>query len=94
MTFYRTSELMLTTLIQRYDKKENDFDPVHERETNWNFTGCQVHYFMIVLILFKPFLDNKMSIFEECGVLKRKDFAHSGSKSFLFWVDPFSEVKF
>ena len=51
------------------------FDPVQEPETNWNFTGCQVPYFMIVLIpgintiykFIKPFLDNEMSIFEEYG---------------------------
>ena len=38
---------MLATLIQRYDKKIISFQ---ERETNWNFTGCQVPHFMIVLI--------------------------------------------
>ena len=47
MIFYRISELMLATLIQRYDKKIISFQ---ERETNWNFTGCQVPHFMIVLI--------------------------------------------
>ena len=53
---------MLATLIQRYDKKINlIFDPVQEQETNWNFTGGQVPHFMIVV--FKPFLENKMSIF-------------------------------
>ena len=26
------------------------FDPIQEWETNWNFTGSQVPYFMIVLI--------------------------------------------
>ena len=39
LIFYRISELMLATLIQRYDKKIILFQ---ERETNWNFTGCQV----------------------------------------------------
>ena len=67
------------TLIQRYDKK---FISFQERETNWNFTGWQVPHFMIVLIPYinlcintiyqfiKPFLDNKMSIFEEYGAFK------------------------
>ena len=44
------------------------FDPVQKRETNWNFTGCQMPHFMIVLIIYihqfiKPFLDKKISIF-------------------------------
>ena len=43
--FYCTSVSMLATLIQRYN-----FYPVQERETNWNFTGCQLPHFMIVLI--------------------------------------------
>ena len=35
MTFYRISELMLATLIQRYYKKIISFQ---EQETRWNFT--------------------------------------------------------
>ena len=45
--FYRISELMLPTLIQRYDKKIILFQ---ERETNWNFTGFQMPHIMIVSI--------------------------------------------
>ena len=61
---------MLATLIQRYDNKNHFiFDPVQERETNGNFTGFQVPYFMIVLIFSIPFLDDKMSIFEKYGAL-------------------------
>ena len=37
---------MLAILIQKYDKKIISFQ---ERETNGNFTGCQVPHFMIVL---------------------------------------------
>ena len=62
MFLYRISEVMLQTLIKKYDKKSFHFYPVQKRETNWNFTGCQVPRFMIVLIFFKPFLDNKMSV--------------------------------
>ena len=52
MIFYRISELMLPTLIQRYDKKNHFiFDPVLKRGQNCNFTGCQMPHFMIVLIL-------------------------------------------
>ena len=50
--FYRVSELMLPTLIQRYDKKSFIFYTVQKRDTNWNFTGCQMPHFMIVLILY------------------------------------------
>ena len=50
---YRISELMLPTLIQRYDKKNHFiFDPLQKRETNWNFTGCQMPHFMIKLIYY------------------------------------------
>ena len=73
--FYRISELKLATLIQRYDKKViSCFDPIQVRETNWNFTGCQVPHYMVVvkpyINLLKPFLDNEMSVFEEYGALK------------------------
>ena len=47
MIFYHISEFMLPTLIQRYDKK---IISIQDRETNLNFTGCHVPYFMIVLI--------------------------------------------
>ena len=50
--FYRISVLMLPTLIQRCDKNHLIFDPVQKRETIWNFTGCQMPHFMIVLILY------------------------------------------
>ena len=50
-SFYRISELMLATLVQRYDK----IISFQDRETNWNFTGCQVPYFMIVFI---PYIED------------------------------------
>ena len=34
MNFFILSELMLATLIQRYDKNHFIFDPVQEWETN------------------------------------------------------------
>ena len=62
---------MMATLIQRYDKKIISFQ---ERETDWNFTGCQVPHFMIVLILYINLLNlsmiKKMSIFEEYRAFK------------------------
>ena len=69
---------MLATLIQRYNKKNYFiYNLVQERETKWNFTGCQVLHFMIVLIPYtiyqfiKPFLDNNV-FFEEYGALKKQ----------------------
>ena len=42
--------------VQRYDKKNNFiFDPDQDRETNWNFIGCQVHHLLIVL---KPYINS------------------------------------
>ena len=70
MIFYRISELMLATLIQRYDKKIVSFQ---ERDTNWNFTVCQMPHLKIVLIPYISLLnllDNKMSSFEENGAFK------------------------
>ena len=55
---------MLPTVIQRYDKKIVSFK---ERETNWNFTGRVPHFVYTIYQFIKPFLDNKMSIFEEYG---------------------------
>ena len=66
--FYCISDLMLVTLIQNTIKNHFIFDPV--QKTNWSFIGCQVLHWMNVLIFFKPFLDNKMSIFEEYGAFK------------------------
>ena len=48
------SELMLATLIQRYDKKKKQQQKKNisfqEQETNRNFTCCKVPHFIIVLI--------------------------------------------
>ena len=54
MIFHHISELMLATLIHRKAIKKIRFIfyPVQERETNWFFTGCQMPYFMMVLILY------------------------------------------
>ena len=63
---------MLATLIQRYDKNHFCFDPVQElkfyRLSSATFYGCinTIHQFI------KPFLDNKMSIFEEYGAFNDK----------------------
>ena len=64
---------MLPTLIERYDKNHLIFDPVQKWMTNWNFTGCQMPHFMIVLIPYINLLiilDKKMSIFEEYGAFQ------------------------
>ena len=55
MILYRISELMLPTLIQRYDKKKSiHFDPVQERDTNRNLTGREMPHFIIV---FMPYIN-------------------------------------
>ena len=52
MIFYRISELMLPTLIQRCDKKS-----FQKWETNSYFKGCQMPHFVIVLILYIKLLN-------------------------------------
>ena len=69
---------MLPTLIQRYDKKDNFiFDPVQKRETNRNFTGCQMPHFIILLMPYLNLLNlswikKKHTIFEEYGAFKEE----------------------
>ena len=55
--FLSYSELMLPTLIQRYDKNHFNFDPFQKQESNWNFTSYQMPHFMIVLIPYINLLD-------------------------------------
>ena len=43
--------LWINVGIQSCDKNNFTFDPVQERETNWNFTGCQVLHFMMVCVV-------------------------------------------
>ena len=66
--FNRISELMLATLIQRYDKKSFHF----KNETEILKT-VEYHIFMIFSTMYqfiKPFLDNKMSITEKYGAFE------------------------
>ena len=55
MIFYLTSELMLATLIQRY------------ANINQRYDDC----INTISQFIKPFLDNKMSIFEEYGAFNK-----------------------
>ena len=73
MIFYRIFELMLPTLIQRYNEKKNNFHfgPVQKRETNWNFNGCQMPHFMMVLILFINLLN--LPWIKECLFLRNME---------------------
>ena len=67
------SELILATLIHRFDKKFH-FVQVQEPETNLNFTGYQVPHFIIVLVPYISLLNLcwviKMSISETYGAFK------------------------
>ena len=65
------SELMLPTLIQRYDKKKKQQKKnisFKERGTNWNFTGCQVPHFRIILMPYINLL--KLSWIIKCLFLR------------------------
>ena len=56
---YRISELMLAIIS------------FQERETNWNFTGCQMPHFMIVLILYINLLNLSWMI--KCLFLRNRE---------------------
>ena len=62
---------MLATLIQIYDKK--NIISFQERESNRSFTGCQDARFydcintIYMYQFIRPFLNDKISIFEEYG---------------------------
>ena len=58
---------MLATSIQRYHKNHIIFDPVQKRETNWNYTGCQMphtgtfyDHINTIYQFIKPFLDKNV----------------------------------
>ena len=72
MILYRISELMLVTLIQRYDKNQFILEPVNSRTRDmlkvYRLLGATFYDRINTIYQFiKPFLDNKMSIFEEYG---------------------------
>ena len=68
--FYHISDLMLPTLIQRYDNKSFHFWSTSKTRLTeiYRLSGA-IFYDCITTIyqFIKPFLDNKMSIFEEYG---------------------------
>ena len=70
MSFYCISELKLATFIQRYDKKSFPFK--NERLFEILQLSAVTFYDCINTIyqFIKPFLNNKMSIFEEYGTFK------------------------
>ena len=55
------------------------------KETDWNFASSQVPHFMNVVIFFKVFLDNKMSIFEEYGAFKSRNFYIGQNSVRRYW---------
>ena len=61
---------MLATLIQRYDKKIISFQERDLQKFYW-LSGATFHdNINTIYQLIKPFLDNKMSIFEEYAAFK------------------------
>ena len=77
--FYWVSELMLPTLIQRCNKNHFLFDPDQEWQTKWNFTGCHIQYFMIILIPYISLLNLFWTI--KCLLLRNIEPLSSSSLS-------------
>ena len=72
--FYRISELMSVTLIQRYNKNHFISRTKNERLTEiFRLSGATFYDSINTIYQFiKPFLEKKnMSIFEEYGALKQ-----------------------
>ena len=67
--FYRISELMLPTLIQRYDKIISFLTHAKNERLSEILQAVRCHMYYYV---FKPFFDNKMSILEEYGTSKEE----------------------
>ena len=71
MIFYRIFELMLPTFIQRYNKKVISFLIQFKNERLFELKFYRLSdatfydYINTIYQFIKPFLDNKMSIFEE-----------------------------
>ena len=67
--FYRISQLMLATLIQRYDKKNHFiFDPFQKRKSDFYRLSDAIFYDRIIPCINLLNLSwIKMSIFEEYG---------------------------
>ena len=73
---------MLVTLIRRYDKNH-----LISRTEVLQAARCHILYFINTIYQFiKPFLDNKMSIFEEYGAFKenRCSFRDWATVKFVF----------
>ena len=67
---------MLATLIQRYDKIPFHFKSERLAEI-LQAVRCHILWLYYIIYQFiKPFLDNKMSIFEEYGAFKHVSKAH------------------
>ena len=71
-TFYCISELMLATLIQRYDKESFHFKNERLNEIH-RLSGATFYDCIIIRYQFiKPVLDDKMSTYEEYGALTQE----------------------
>ena len=62
---------MLATLILRYDKKNHFISRTRDLLKFYRLSGATIYDRINIIYQFiKPFLDNKMSIFEEYGAFK------------------------
>ena len=69
--FYHISELMLATLIQRYDKKSFHFK--NEGLKFYRLSDATFYdYINTIYQSIKTFLDKKMSMFEEYGAFNQE----------------------
>ena len=83
--FYRISELMLPTLIQRYDKTNYFIS----RTKCYRLSGAKFYDCINTIYPFiKPFLDNKMSIFDEYGDFKENCYTFQGGNSVKIVLPP------
>ena len=60
------SELVLAVLIQRYDKNHS-ISRTRDKLKFYRLSGATFYDCINTIYQFKPFLDNKMSIFEKYG---------------------------
>ena len=71
MIFHRISELMLATLIQRYDNKCHFISRTRDQLKFYRTSGATFYDCINTIYQFiKPFLEIKMSILEEYGAFK------------------------
>ena len=87
MIFYHIFELTLPTLIQRYDKNSFHFwfssNMKDQLKFYWLSDATFYDHIIIVKQFIKPFLDKKMSSFEEKGAFKANELHTTKKKKII-----------